>query len=97
MPEVYSLAVILVIYVIGGVNDKSHHYHHHLRIKSGMAFFGKCFHIHAERQHPASLPKVSIAGASEQGQEIHQPLWQTFPGYSGDLDKIYRPFLQPAI
>ena len=60
LPEVYRLAVILVICVIGGVNDKSHHYHHHFRIKSGMAFFGKCFHIHAKDNIPLLYQKFEL-------------------------------------
>ena len=95
LPEVYRLAVILVICVIGAVDEKYHHYHSSHKIWNGVIW--EVFFYSCQGQYPAALPEVSVARASEQGQEIHQPLWQTFPGYSGDLDKIYRPFLQPAI
>ena len=60
LAEVYRLAVILVICVMGGVNDKFHHYHYHRRIKSGMALFGKCFHIHAKDNIPLLYQKFEL-------------------------------------
>ena len=60
LPEVYRLAVILVICVMGEVNDKFHHYHHRRRIKSGMALRGKCFHIHAKNNIPPLYQKFQL-------------------------------------
>ena len=60
LAETYRLAAILVIRIVGRVNDKFNHYHHCRRIKSGMALFGKCLHIHAKDNIPLLYQKFQL-------------------------------------